>query len=336
MSKKIGLAVIGSGRIAYSHLTAISNLKNKAELIATVDIVEEVAREAASKFEAKRYYTSLDDALNDKEIEAVIICLPHYLHKDVCVKAAQKGKNILIEKPLTNTVEEAAAVLESAARNSIKLMVGQSQRFHTAAQKSKRIFDNGEIGEIIDISISLLGYVDKPPTPWWVSKEKNGGLLIPLWGSHIIDYILWLSGKFPARVYAETLSNNPAWEGEDEVNIILGFDEKMITNIVMSYNAHTTQSKGEGFIMPTPRYNRYIIGTKATLHLVDYTELFLNEEPIISGEQKPSIFYLQMEEFLNSILENREPSIPGKDGLKVIKVMEACKISAERHEIIRF
>jgi len=57
MSKKVGLAVIGSGRIAYSHLTAISSLKNKAELIAAVGIMEEVAREAALKFEAKRYYT---------------------------------------------------------------------------------------------------------------------------------------------------------------------------------------------------------------------------------------------------------------------------------------
>jgi predicted dehydrogenase len=336
MSKKVGLAVIGSGRIAYSHLTAINNLKNKSELIATVDIIEKTAKEAALKFEAKKYYTNLEDALNDKEIEAVVICLPHHLHKDACVKAAEKGKNILIEKPLTNTVEEAATVLEAAARNSIKLMVGQSQRFHTAAQESKRIFNNGEIGEIIDISVSLLGYVDKPPTSWWTSKEKNGGLLIPLWGSHIIDYILWLSGKFPNRVYAETSSNNPAWEGEDEVNIILGFNEKMLANIVMSYNAHTVQSKGEGFIMPTPRYHRYVIGTKATLHLVDYTELFLNEEPIVSGEQKPSIFYLQMEEFLNSILENREPSIPGKEGFKVIQVMEACKISAEKHELIRF
>jgi predicted dehydrogenase len=336
MSKQLGMAVIGSGRISYTHLTAINDLKDKAELIATVDIVEEVAKEAALKFKAKRYYTDLDDALNDKEINAVVICLPHYLHKHACIKAAKMGKNILIEKPLTNTVAEAKEVLETASRSGIKLMVGQSQRFHNAAVESKKIFNSGKIGEIIDISVSLLGYVEKPPTLWWTSKEKTGGLLIPLWGSHIIDYILWLSGKFPSRVYAETLSNNRVWEGEDEVSIVMGFDENMMANIVMSYNARTTQSTGEGFILPTPKYNRYIIGTKGTLHLTDYTELFINEEIIVSGEQKPSIFYLQMEEFLNSILEDREPCISGKDGFKVIQVMEACRISAEKHEIIRF
>jgi len=336
MLKQIGLAVIGSGRVAHTHLTAINDLKDKAELIATIDIVEEVAKESALKFKAKRYYTSLDDALNDKEINAVVICLPHYLHKDACIKAAKMGKNILIEKPLTNTVAEAKEVIETASHNDIKLMVGQSQRFHTAAMESKKLFNSGKIGDIIDISVSLLGYVDKPPTLWWTSKEKTGGLLIPLWGSHIIDYVLWLTGRFPSRVYAETLSFNPVWEGEDEVNIVLGFDENMITNIVMSYNAHTSQSAGEGFILPTPKYNRYIIGTKGTLHLTDYTELFLNEEIIVSGEQKPSIFYLQMEEFLNSILEDREPCISGKDGFKVMQVMEACRTSAEKHEIIRF
>ena len=336
MTKKIGIAVIGSGRVSYTHLTAINDLKDKAELIATVDIVEEVAKEAALKFKAKRYYTSLEASLNDKEINAVVICLPHYLHKDACIKAAKMGKNILIEKPLTNTVEEAKEVIKTASEHGIKLMVGQSQRFHTAAIESRKIYKSGSIGEIIDISVSLLGYVDKPPTKWWASKEKTGGLLIPLWGSHIIDYILWLSGKFPKRVYAEALSFNPNWEGEDEVSVILGFEENMMANIVMSYNARTSQSAGEGFILPTPKYNRYIIGTKGTLHLTDYTELFLNEHAVISGEQKPSIFYLQMEEFLNSILEDREPLVTGEEGFKVIQVMEACRISAAKHEIIKF
>lgn len=336
MTKKIGIAVIGSGRVAYTHLTAINDLKDKAELIATVDIVEEVAKEAASKFKAKRYYTSLEASLNDKEINAVVICLPHYLHKDACVKAAKWGKNILIEKPLTNTVEEAEEVVKTASKHGIQLMVGQSQRFHTAATESRKIYKSGSIGEIIDISVSLLGYVDKPPTKWWASKEKTGGLLIPLWGSHIIDYILWLSGKFPKRVYAEALSFNPNWEGEDEVSIILGFEGNMMANIVMSYNAQTSQSAGEGFILPTPKYNRYIIGTKGTLHLTDYTELSLNEHVVISGEQKPSIFYLQMEEFLSSILEDREPLVTGEEGFKVIQVMEACRISAAKHEIIKF
>jgi predicted dehydrogenase len=336
MSKKIGIAVIGSGRIAYSHLNAINDLKDRSELIATVDIVEEVAKNAALKFEAKRYYTNLDDALNDKEINAVVISLPHYLHRDVCIKAANKGKNILIEKPLTNTVEEAKDVIRAASENNVKLMVGHSQRFHTAAIESKKIFNSGQIGNIIDINVSLLGYVDKPPTSWWVSKEKTGGLLIPLWGSHIIDYILWLTGKFPDRVYAETLSSNPIWEGEDEAAIVMGFDDNMIVNIVMSYNTRISQSEGEGFILPTPEYNRYIIGTKGTLHLKDYTELYLNEKIIVGGEQKPSIFYLQMKEFLNSLLENREPSISGKEILKVIQVMEASRISAEKHEVIKF
>jgi len=336
MSKKIGMAVIGSGRIAYSHLTAINDLKDKSELIATIDIIEEVAKDAALKFKAKRYYTNLDDALDDKEIDAVVISLPHYLHRDICIKAANKGKNILIEKPLTNTVEEAKEVIKIASENKIKLMVGHSQRFHTAAMESKIIFDSGQIGEIIDISVSLLGYVDKPPTSWWASKEKTGGLLVPLWGSHIIDYILWLTGKFPNRVYAEASSNNTAWEGEDEAAIVMGFKDNMISSIVMSYNTHLTQSEGEGFILPTPEYNRYIIGTKGTLHIKDYTELFLNEKPIVRGEQEPSIFYLQMNEFLNSILENREPSASGKEILKVIQVMEASRISAEKHEVVKF
>ena len=336
MPKKIKLAVIGGGRVAYSHLSAVKKLSNITELIATVDKVKEIAKKTARKFEAKRYYTSLDGALKDSEVDAVIMCLPHYLHANACIKAAEMGKHILVEKPLTITVKEVKKVTDSASKNNITLMVGQSQRYTDAVIESKRIFDSGRIGDIVNISVSLLGYVDKPPTSWWTSEKKTGGLLIPLWGSHIIDYILWLSGKFPKRVYAEAYSRNPIWEGEDEASILLGFEDGTMASIIMSYNAHTSQTKAEGYILPIPRYHRYIIGTKGTLHLKDNTELYLNEEKLVGDEQKPSIFYRQMKEFVTSIIENREPLASGKEVLKVIQVMEASRISAKEHRLIEF
>lgn len=332
--RKIKLAVIGGGRIAYSHLCAIKELKNIAELVATVDKVKETALKNAMEFGSKNYYTSMNKAFNNPEIDAVVICLPHYLHVAACKKAIEMGKHILIEKPLAITYKDANEVVSLASKYKVNLMVGQSQRFTNIAIESKRISDSGEIGNIIDINISLLGYVEKPPTSWWASEKKTGGLLIPLWGSHIIDYILWLSGKIPKRVYAEAYSFNPNWEGEDEASILLGFKDETMASIIMSYNAHTSQTEAEGYILPIPKYNRYIIGTKGTLHISD-DNLFLNEKKVIVKDQESSIFYLQMREFITSILEQREPSVPGREALKVVKVMEASRISSKKHKLIK-
>jgi len=110
-----------------------------------------------------------------------------------------------------------------------------------------------------------------------------------------------------------------------------------MASVVMSWNARLVEIsklKGEGKILPTPEYNRYIIGTKGIMYLKGETELFLNRKKLVSGEQKPSNFHLQMKEFVTSILKDREPLASGKEVLKVIQVMEASRISAKEHRMI--
>jgi len=337
MQKKVGLAVIGCGRVAYSHLPAIKELGDMAQLVATVSRTKEHAKEAARKFGAKRYYTSLEEALQDSEIDAVVLCLPHHLHASISVKAAEHGKHMLVEKPMANTVREAEEMIEAAEKNGVILMSGQSRRFYNAVLESKKYLDKGKIGRLIDINATLFGYVDKPPTSWWSSAKKAGGLIIPLFGSHTIDYILWLFGKAPSRIYAETYSNNPNWEGEDEANILMGFDDGSMASVTMSWNARLVKISGmeaDKKILPTPIYHRYVIGSEGTMHLEDELELSLNGEKLVSGEQKPSNFHLQMKEFLTSIIEGRQPLASGKEVKKVIAVMEASQISAKEHRVV--
>lgn len=337
MQNIVRLAVIGCGRVAYSHLPAIKELGNMAQLVAAVSRTKGHAEKAAREFGAKRCYTSLEEALQDSEIDAVVLCLPHHLHASVSIKAAKHGKHILVEKPMANTVEEAEEMIEAAEKNGVILMSGQSRRFYNAVLESKDYLDKGKIGKLININATLFGYVDKPPTPWWSSAEKTGGLIIPLFGSHTIDYILWLFGKAPSRVYAETYSNNSSWEGEDEANIIMGFDDGSMASVTMSWNARLVKISGieaDKKILPTPIYNRYVIGSKGTMHIEDELELSLNGEKLVSGEQKPDNFHLQMKEFVTSIIEKREPLASGKEVKKVIQVMEASQMSAKEHRVV--
>ena len=144
--KKIGYCLIGCGRISKSHLPAIASLKGIVDFVATVDTDRSKAEEAAKNFGARKVYTSIEEALLDPEIEAVDICLPHHLHEPVAVQAANHKKHILIEKPLARNLEEADRIIESAEKNGVKLMVGQSRRFTNAVFESKRIVERGAQG----------------------------------------------------------------------------------------------------------------------------------------------------------------------------------------------
>jgi len=335
--KKIGYCLIGCGRISKSHLPAIASLKDMIDFVATVDTDRSKAEEAAKNFGARKVYTSIEEALLDPEIEAVDICLPHHLHEPVAVQAANHKKHILIEKPLARNLEEADRVIESAEKNGVKLMVGQSRRFTNAVFESKKIEERGEIGEVKNIVATMFGYMPEPATPWWSSSELSGGFLMSLWAPHILDYILWIYGEKPSSVYAQMHNVRPEkWDGEDEVNIILNFSNRAMANIYMSWNVkqETDQDSSRMWSSKSGRYERIVVGNKGALILEDDTELYLNGKKIVGGPQEPDNFHLEIKEFISSILEDREPLTSGKDNRKVIEVMDACRISSKEHRVV--
>ncbi|MGQ9631610.1 MAG: Gfo/Idh/MocA family protein [bacterium] len=319
--KKLGVAVVGCGRIANSaHLPAIKALSDEVELVAVVDTIEERAKKSFERFGAGKMYLSTEEAFKDPEIDAVVLCLAHHLHAPVTVEACGAGLHVLVEKPMANTVEEADRMIEAAERAGVTLMVGQSRRFHLAAMESKRRF--GEIGKPLQMITNWMGYIERPATDWWRSAEKAGGLLIALQGSHAVDYILWMAGKLPIRVYAESNHNNPEWEGEDDAVIQMRFDDGMIATILLSFNA-----KG----LP---YERFIVGSRGTMYLRGETLLRVNDKEIVNGEEEGSNFRRQLKEFASAIREGREPIASGRDVRKVIQVLEAARESIREHRVV--
>ena len=117
---KIGLAMIGCGQIARAHLRAIEENPH-AKLTAAMDVIEERAIETAEKYDA-RAYTSVEDALNDANVDAVVLPLPHHLHHPVTIQAAEAGKHILVEKPMALNLDEARQMVDAAESAGVKLI----------------------------------------------------------------------------------------------------------------------------------------------------------------------------------------------------------------------
>ena len=219
-------------------------------------------------------------------------------------------------------------------------MVGQSRRYYNAVLKSKEIYDEGKIGALISITGLLFAYLEYPPTSWWSNKEHTGGLLIPLWGNHIIDYVLWMFGEKPERVYCEAFRNNKNWEGEDETTLLLGFSENRHATIKMSWNTKLKDDKewdGKNKMLSSSDifYQRYIQGTQGTLHLNDETVLSLNGTILVEGPQTPGNFALQYKEFARAIRSGTEPLTSGKKVLDIIRVQEAALKSAALNKVIK-
>ena len=328
--KRLKLGVIGVGRIAMAHVNAAMDLKDQIELIAIADIRADQAKEIAEEFGVINVYSDYHDLLADREIEAVIVCLPNHLHHPVCRDAARAKKHIMVEKPMAMNLKEADEMIEEARTHGVTLMVGQSRRFSDAMKEIFKRLD--EIGSPFRIGINFLVNFPQPPTDWWKTSEKAGGLVILLQGSHSVDTILWLLKKAPSTVFSISGRQNPLWEGEDEADIMLGFESGELATVHLSLSTSPYL------------HEAIIVGPKGTIRLFEYpTEkvfgfsyrLDINGETILEGEQIPSLFTVQLKEFFEAIRDNRPPIASGEEVRKTMLVLDAIRKSDSEGKVVR-
>ena len=329
-SKRLTLGVIGVGRIAMAHLNAVMDLKDQIELVAIADLRADRAKEIAEEFAVRNAYSDYHDLLAKREIEAVIVCLPNHLHHHVCMDAARAKKHILVEKPMAMNLQEADEMIEEARAHEVTLMVGQSRRFSDAMKEIHKRLD--ELGSPFRIDISFLVSFPQPPTDWWKSSEKAGGLVILLQGSHSVDTILWLLNKIPSTVFSLSKRQSSLWEGEDEADIVLGFESGELATVHLSLSTSP-------YLHETT-----IVGPKGTMRLYEFPaekpfgfsfRLEMNSKTILDGEQIPSLYTVQLREFFEAIRGNRLPIASGEEVRKTMLVLDEIRRSDREGKVVQ-
>ena len=215
------LGFIGCGRIAQAHLKAAANLSDQVRVVAIAGRRRDRAEATAREFGVAGVYDDYRQLLRDPGVQAVVVTTPNDSHAGIVCDAAKAGKHILVEKPMALDTASAEAMVRAADAAGVTLMVAQSRRFSDAVETMVRRLP--EIGDLIRVHITFLVSFAQPPTDWWRSAAQAGGLVIFLQGSHSLDSVFWWFGKTPQTVYATGARTNPAWEGEDEADILCRF-----------------------------------------------------------------------------------------------------------------
>jgi predicted dehydrogenase len=317
---KVGIAIIGCGQIAEAHAQAIAKIPD-AELVAGMDVVEGRSQEFADKYNAKAY-TSLDEVLDDKSVEAVILPLPHHLHRPFAMTCAKAGKHILVEKPMALNLKEAQLMVESAENAKVMLMVGQSTRFRPEVFSAQKIIASGKLGQVLQCIHQRAFLVDKLSTEWRYSQDQCGGLYVPLFSSHDVDMILWMMDATPVRVNSILRSYTKLVDAESDGTISIEFSNGAIATMAFSLNSHIY------------RYSALFIGTEGTL-LIEENKVTLNDE-VVPIDNSEDTFTRQMREFVDAIKVNREPLTSGRKILPTMMVLDAVMESHKSQNAISF
>lgn len=223
--KKMNIGLIGAGFMAKAHSIAYAGMPMffwpapalpVKKLIADVD--DPMAKEGMEKFGFESYTTDWHDIISNPDIDVVDICTPNNVHAEIAIAAANAGKHILCEKPLSLTPQEAKEMYLAAKTNSVTTMVAFNYRKTPAVQLAKKYIDEGAIGDILDFRGTYLqdwSAAPESPLSWRFQKAICGTGALGDIGTHVVDMIRFLVGDF-ASVNARTatyIKDRPVQEG---------------------------------------------------------------------------------------------------------------------------
>ncbi len=208
----VGVGMLGYAFMGRAHTNAYKKLPYmmvpapaNPELVAVCGRNEEAVREMAARFGYKGYYTSWEQMLDDDRIGLFDNGGPNNVHVEPCVRAAENGKHILVEKPIARTAEEAKVMWDAVQKHSVKGMVAFNYRFVPAVRLARDLIASGALGEIYHFRAMYLQDWCMPhyetPYLWRHNKEVSGSGAIGDF-SHIIDIGHFLLGSRISSVQA--------------------------------------------------------------------------------------------------------------------------------------
>jgi predicted dehydrogenase len=201
---KTKVAIIGAGEIGTrAHIPAY--LRNeKVDLVALVDADEKKLKKTAKKFKIKACFSSIDELLQNQDIDAISVCTPPTTHAQIVLKALANDVNVLCEKPMATNTDDGKKMLEAAQKKEKVLMVGFNLRFQPNYELTARQIKNGCVGHTHFVEFNLqspnplLGW---SKSPWFFNEQSGGGVLLDK-GPHVFDMINYVFDDFPCAVSA--------------------------------------------------------------------------------------------------------------------------------------
>jgi len=323
MSETIRFGVAGCGGISNAHLLAMRDTGG-VQAMALCDIDEERLNARGDEFGVARRYTDWHDLVDDSEMDAIAVCLPHGLHHPVATAAACNGKHVLTEKPMCSSLAECDDMIRVAKENDVVLMVGQILRRYPCNLTAKAWIREGRIGRVTSVHRRRLSHIpDKLQRhPWAGSPEMSGIWLLYDLGVHEYDTILWLLDTEAESVFAVGNTTDPRLGSPDEIASVMRLGTGAVATMTQSLNVRQGA------------WDCIVVGTEGSL-LITTGQVSLNGETTATPVDGPSVFGAQLEEFVGSIRTGAEPGPSGRNVRPTMALLEAAKISMAEGRPVR-
>jgi predicted dehydrogenase len=208
------ILVVGVNNFGQMHLSAIKNMD-----ISIVERKPDVVAKSREKFKIDRVYGNYDEALNDR-FDIVDLIVPHYLHREMAMKAMEVGSNVLIEKPIATSIKDAEDMITASRKFNVKFMVTDQYYFDPSVTEAVKIIKNGTIGKPVAIVVRDQRYYTHKG--WRTNSVDMGGGSLIDGGIHFVDTLLNLGGDYDS-IDGVSRHGGSALQGEDTTTAMFKF-----------------------------------------------------------------------------------------------------------------
>ncbi|PFN99581.1 oxidoreductase [Bacillus sp. AFS076308] len=327
MTNSLRIIQVGLGGWGWSWTQVVLD-SSHWELAAVVDINQELLNKACQYYQINpnTAFNSLSEAVKEVEADAVLILVPPDYHANIALEAFEHGLHCIVEKPLAGTLEDCKKIVEAAERSGCNIMVSQNYRFKRAPQTVKKVIEQNVIGELGSVYINF----QKSPDFTGFRTEMDEPLIIDM-AIHHFDQIRGILGLEPVSVKAH--SWNPTWssfKGNAVASVVFEMSNGAVVSYTGSWVSRGWETTWDGdWRIQGEEGEIFWANNEVTVTPHDvFKSVFMQGAVEKNGKLEVDLVDLQLEErlaslqeFAESIHENREPETSGRDNLNSLAMV---------------
>jgi predicted dehydrogenase len=355
---KVKTGLIGCGKVGHFHANTLKNL-SESQFIAVCDCNFLRAEEFSQQY-GVRAFIDIEEMIQTTKLDAVVVATPHPNHAGPAVMAMRAGSHVIVEKPLASTLDDCDSIIHTSKTTNRILAVISQRRLYPSVKRIKKAIVEGKLGEPVLGTVNLYGWRDEAyynADPWrgrWLGE--GGGVLVNQ-APHQLDILQWYMGPIKELYGCWANLNHPTIEVEDTSVAIIRFKSGALGNILVSnsqnpplYGKIAVHGKnGASVSVQTDGGAMFIAGVSSitTPPINDLWTIPGEEEMVETWKREDSEFFmkidatryfhqLQLRDFLEAIIQDREPMISGEEGRKTVEIFTAIYRSQRENLPIRF
>ena len=319
------IGIVGCGRISHQHFKACQQLEPRAKVVAACDLDRALLDKRCDEFGISLRFSDVAELANSGEIDAAIVITPPHVRMPVVRPLVEAGKHLLVEKPFTESMQEAREIVALAQQHDTHIAVNQNYRWFEATLHIRNLIQQGRIGQPTYAIINDCVWRDE--VSGW--RKDTSRLALAVMGVHWLDRFRWLLDDEPSAVTCITAAR-PTLEsgGENETTTIIEFVNGAMATLTHSWSSHTRGATN---------FQQYD-GPLGSLTLKNETDVVLyageGSEDWNFARDFTASFGESLTRLLDAIESGDEAPHSARDNLMTMNLLEACYLSAtERRRV---